>query len=107
MNDRSRAVLTVAFLCLLALATPATVLANTVEPQRPWTLLVYAAADNSADEPVVNFLDQVRRAIDDDPGFEVLVLLDRSDRKGKKATYLGPDFSGTRLYRYRKDSVER
>jgi clostripain len=95
----------------LAVARPAAAardgVAKATEPQRPWTVLVYAAADNSADMPVVEFLDQVRKAIDDDPGVELLVLLDRSNQKGKKATYLGPDFSGTRLYRYRKDSVER
>lgn len=76
-------------------------------PRRPWTLLVYGAVDNSADDPFVAFADRVRRAVDDDPGVEVVVLIDRSDRHAKRPTFLGDDFSGTRLYRVRKDSAER
>src|SRR5262245_30361442 len=75
--------------------------------QRPWTLLLYGAVDNSADDPFVAFTDQVRRAIDDDPGVELVLLIDRSDRHKKIATFLGDDFTGTRLYRVKKDSVER
>src|SRR5262245_32884577 len=75
--------------------------------QRPWTLLLYGAVDNSADDPFVAFTDRVRRAIDDDPGVELVLLIDRSDRHAKRATFLGDDFTGTRLYRVRKDSVER
>jgi clostripain len=77
------------------------------EARRPWTLLVYAAVDNSADDPFVDFTDQVRRAIDDDPGVELVVLIDRSDRHRKRVTFLGDDFTGTRIYRVRKDAVER
>lgn len=75
--------------------------------RRPWTILLYAAVDNSADDPLVAFTDQVRRAIDDDPGVELVLLIDRSDRHRKRATFLGDDFTGTRLYRVKKDSVER
>jgi clostripain len=63
--------------------------------------------DNSADDPFVEFTDQVRRAIDDDPGIELVLFIDRSDRHEKRATFLGEDFSGARLYRVKKDSVER
>ena len=41
---------------LLALATLA--LPNQ-EPERPWTLMVYGAADNNADGPILEFLDGV------------------------------------------------
>ena len=77
------------------------------DPRRPWTILLYGAVDNSADDPFVNFTDQVRRAIDDDPGIELVVFIDRSTRHAKRATFLGDDFTGTRLYRIKKDSVER
>jgi clostripain len=75
--------------------------------KRPWTVLVYGAVDNSAADPLVEFLDKVRRAIDDDPGVELLLYIDRSDRHKKVPTYLGEDFSGTRLYRLTKDTAER
>lgn len=77
------------------------------EPKRPWTLLVYGAVDNSADEPFVAFINQIRRAIDNDPGIELVMLIDRDDKHRKRTTYLGEDFKSTRLYRVRKDSVER
>lgn len=74
---------------------------------RPWTLLVYGAADNNADGPILSFLDRVRQAIDDDPGIELLLLLDRSEKYSDDATLLGEDFTGARLYRLRKDRAER
>jgi clostripain len=76
-------------------------------PKRSWTVLVYGAVDNSADDPLVAFLDKVRRAIDDDPGVELLLFIDRGDRHKKVPTYLGEDFTGTRLYRLTKDTAER
>ena len=75
------------------------------DAKRPWTLLLYGAVDNSADDPFVAFTDQVRRAIDDDPGIELVVLIDRSKKHAKRATFLGDDFDSTRLYRVKKDSV--
>ena len=63
--------------------------------------------DNSADDPFVAFTDQVRRAIDDDPGIELVLLIDRSKKHAKRATFLGDDFDSTRLYRVKKDFVER
>jgi clostripain len=72
-----------------------------------WTILLYGAVDNSADDPFVEFTDKVRRAIDDDPGIELILFIDRSDRHKKRATFLGEDFTGARLYRVKKDSVER
>jgi clostripain len=69
--------------------------------------MVYGAADNSADEPLVGFLNKVRRAIDDDPGIELLLFIDRSVKHRRVPTYLGEDFTGGRLYRLTKDKVER
>jgi hypothetical protein len=57
-----------------------------------WTILLYEAVDNSADDHFVDFTDQVRRAIDDDPGIELALFIDRSDRHKKRATFLGEDF---------------
>jgi len=75
--------------------------------ERPWTILVYGGADNNADGPILFFLDQVRKAIDDDPGIELVLLIDRSEKFSDDATILGEDFTGARLYRLRKDSAER
>lgn len=55
------------------------------------------ALDNSADDPFVAFTDQVRRAIDDDPGIELVLLIDRSDKHAKRATFLGDDFNSARI----------
>src|SRR5688572_2578932 len=86
-------------------------LANGTEPAavpvRPWTVLVYGAADNNADGPILAFLDSVRKAIDDDAGIDLLLFLDRSREYSTDATLLGEDFTGARLYRLRKDSAER
>src|SRR5262245_13671468 len=77
------------------------------DSKRAWTILLYGAVDNSADDPFVKFTDQVRRAIDDDPGIELLLFIDRSTKHAKRATFLGDDFTSTRLYRIKKDSVKR
>ena len=77
------------------------------EYKRPWTILLYGAVDNSADDPFVAFTDQVRRALDDDPGVELLLLIDRSDKHTRRTMLFGEDFHTTRLYRVKKDSVER
>src|SRR5688500_9341938 len=67
------------------------------DSKRAWTILLYGAVDNSADDPFVEFTDQVRRAIDDDPAVELLLLIDRSLKHKKGATFLGDDFNSTRL----------
>ncbi len=76
-------------------------------PERPWTLLVYGAADNNADGPILEFLDGVRKALDDDPGMELVLFIDRHARYSDDATLLGEDFAGARIYRLRRDSAER
>src|SRR5215510_6964266 len=72
-----------------------------------WTILLYGAADNSADGHFIEFTDKVRRAIDDDPGIDLVMFIDRNERHEKRPTFLGEDFTSTRLYRIKKDSVER
>ncbi len=97
-----------ALVCLvLAAAAPLARAQESVKPERPWTILVYGGADNNADGPILAFLDDVRKAIDDDAGIELLLLLDRSEKFSDDAELLGEDFSGARLYRLRKDSAER
>ncbi len=76
-------------------------------PQRPWTVLVYGAADNNADGPILEFLDSVRKTVDDDPGIDLLLLIDRHEKYSKDARMLGEDFAGARLFRVHKKSVER
>jgi clostripain len=103
------------FLSLLAAApsaqtpalAPAPASTPASEPARPWTVLVYGAADNNADGPILRFLDAVRRAIDGDPGIELLLLIDRSERYSTDATSLGADFTGARLFRLHRDEAER
>lgn len=76
------------------------------EPVRPWTLLVYGAADNNADGPILEFLDGVRTALDDDPGMEIILFIDRSEEFSDDAEFLGENFAGARVYRLRSDSAE-
>src|SRR5688572_25235939 len=75
--------------------------------ERPWTLMIYGAADNNADGPILHFLDTIRKALDDDPGMELVLFLDRSEGFSNDAKLLGEDFTGARLYRLHKDSAER
>ena len=77
------------------------------EPERPWTFLVYGAADNNADGPILAFLDDVRAALDDDPGVELVLFIDRSKGHSDDASSLGEDFTGGRIYRLRKSTAER
>src|SRR5688572_9904336 len=90
---------------LLLVGAPAS--AQDVNPLRPWTLLVYGGADNNADGPIQRFLDGVRKAIDGDPGIELLVYIDRSAEYSSGGELFGEDFTGARLYRLGVDSAER
>ena len=96
---------------LLALASLSLSLPTSEGPAQPaqagWTLLVYGGADNNADGPLQRFLDDLRKSIDDDPGVELVLFIDRSPGFSDEASLLGEDFSGARLYRLHKDSVER
>ena len=74
--------------------------------ERPWTFMIYGAADNNADGPILEFLDGVRVALDDDPGMELIVFLDRSRGFSNDASVLGEDFTDARVYRLRSDSAE-
>lgn len=94
-------------LVLLMLAAVSFVSHAAAGEKRPWTILVYGAADNNADGPILAFLAQVCKAIDDDPGIDLLLFIDRSTGYSKDAKFLGEDFSGCRLFRLRKNSVER
>jgi len=75
--------------------------------ERPWTFLVYGAADNNADGPILEFLDTVREALDDDPGVELVLFVDRSKGYSDDAKSLGEDFTDARIYRLRKTTAER
>lgn len=90
-----------------ALAAPAPPTSVPAPAQRAWTLLVYGAADNDADGPILEFLDRVRAAIDDDPGIELVLFVDRSAGHSSDRASLGADFTGARVYRLRRDTAER
>jgi clostripain len=90
----------------LALSVAQSGSANT-EALRPWTVLVYGAADNNADGPIQGFLDGVRKALDDDPGVELVLFLDRAEGHSDEALLTGEDFTGARLFRLRRDGAER
>lgn len=76
-------------------------------PERPWTFLVYGAADNNADGPILAFLDDLRTALDDDPGMELVLFIDRHEKYSDDDKFLGANFTGGRLFRIRKDFAER
>lgn len=92
-------------LALLALAPALPATLTTAE--RPWTLLVYGAADNNADGPMLEFLDALREALDGDPGMELVLFVDRHAGYSDDAEILGEDFTGARLYRLGRDTAER
>src|SRR5262249_38946119 len=72
-----------------------------------WTLLVYGAADNNADGPILDFLGTIREALDDDPGIAMVLFIDRSTGYSDDAKALGENFSSTRLYQLHKNTAER
>ena len=69
--------------------------------------VVWAWEGNNADGPILEFLERVVTAIDDDPGIELLLLIDRSEEYYSGPSLLGEDFTGARLYRLRKEACER
>jgi clostripain len=75
----------------------------------PWTFLIYAACDNSAeaDGNFFTFLDRVRRALEDDAAVEVVLFIDRSTKYSRNATSLGEDFTDARLYKVRHSECQR
>lgn len=92
----------------LALAfVPSALPALPQEPLRSWTVLVYGAVDNNADGPIQEFLDGLRKALDDDPGVELVLFLDRAEGFSDESALTGEDFTGGRLFRLRRDSAER
>jgi clostripain len=70
-------------------------------------MMIYGAADNNADGPILDFLEGVRTALDDEPGMELVLFIDRSAGFSDDATLLGEDFTGARVNRLRTDSAER
>src|SRR5262245_19253196 len=93
----------ISLLLTAALALPQ----STPAPERPWTFLIYGAADNNADGPLLYFVDRVRKSLDDDKGIELVLFIDRSEGYSDDATLLGDDFTGARIYRMKKDAAER
>src|SRR5687768_9209607 len=96
-----------AFAVLSLFMAPVAAGPPTKPAEKQWTILVYGAADNNADGPILGFLDSVRRALDDDPAVDVLLFLDRSEGFSRDARLLGEDFTGARLYRLSRDSAQR
>lgn len=68
--------------------------------------MIYGAADNNADGPILEFLDTLRVALDDDPGMELVLFLDRSEGFSDDSRSLGANFTGARVYRLGKESAE-
>ena len=98
--------LTSALVATLVAWFPAALFAQAPPVERPWTLMIYGAADNDADGPILGFLERVRSALDDDPGMELVLFLDRSEGHSTDTELLGADFTGARVYRLRKASAE-
>ena len=80
---------------------------NRAHQSRPWTFLIYGAADNNADGPILHFLEQIRREWAGEPGVEIVLFLDRSEGFSDDASILGEDFTDARLYRMQADGYER
>ena len=73
----------------------------------PWTILIYGAADNNADGPIFGWLGDVRRAVADDPGLNLVLFVDRAKGFSNGKEPLGEDFTGGRLYLVHEKSAER
>lgn len=90
----------------LASLSPLSAFCQAPAAERPWTLMIYGAADNDAEGPILGFLDKVRAALDDDPGMELLLFIDRSGGFSDDSESLGADFAGARVYRLGRESAE-
>jgi clostripain len=102
MSNRFR----LALALLPALSHAPRLAAQELPPERPWTFMIYAAADNNADGPALHFVDRIRKALDDDPGMELILFIDRSTEFSRDTTILGAEFAGARVYRLRRDSAD-
>jgi clostripain len=87
---------------------PGAAAAETGAPaERAWTFLIYAAADNNADDHFQSFLNDVRREVADDAAIELVVFIDRHAGYSNESATFGENFTGGRLYRMREKSAER
>lgn len=98
----------IASVCLAALPLRPLVSAPPREPaSAAWTLMIYGAADNNADGPILGFLQDIRENYQDDPQFQIVMFIDRSEQFSADASVLGEDFTGGRIYRVNAETVER
>ena len=95
------------FVVLALASAPANLEPQEKPAEKEWTILIYGAADNNADGPILGFLDRVRKALDDDPAVDLLLFIDRSEEYSKDARLLGEDFTGARLFRLTRDAAQR
>ncbi len=79
------------FLATLVLSLPA------AEPERDWTVMIYGAVANSAEETFLPDIEDLRHALPIE-GFDVVALVDRSAHFTNTPEGFGEDFADTRLY---------
>ncbi|MEQ8767525.1 MAG: clostripain-related cysteine peptidase [Planctomycetota bacterium] len=72
-----------------------------------WTILFYAAGDNSAEESLMPDLADLGEGFRPGRGVEILVLVDRSPKFSTRPSVFGGDFEDTRLYRMTGGPAER
>ena len=80
--------------------------AGPAEP-KPWTILIYGAADNNADGPIFEWLGDVRRAVADDPALNVVLFVDRSTGFSAAKEPGGEEFTNNRLYLIHEKTAQR
>jgi clostripain len=102
---------TLALAALLALLVPGVAAQDQRDASEdglpPWTFLIYGAADNDADGHMLRFVDDVRAALSDHEGVELILFMDRAEGYSDDATVLGEDFTDARLYRLTGGGSER
>jgi len=91
-------------LWLIALVAPRSTVFGS---ERHWTLMVYAAVDNNAEEGFVDELAGALQFFGPTNGMELVILIDRSSEYSTAKGPFDEDFSDTRLYRVTADGVSR
>ena len=67
-------------------------------PERPWTLMAYLNGDNNLESVILGNIAAMKRGMDKDRGFNLVVLIDRKAWNLGDSSILGGNFTNTRLY---------
>jgi clostripain len=97
----------VAIVMALTVALMSRTDAQVSRDKAPWTVMIYAGVDSSAEKYIMPHLAALKDASRNGLAAEVVLLIDRVDGASRDKRILGADFHDTRLFRLAEGRWER